>query len=285
VTGFADVFAVPTPDFTRGRYGRPRIPQLDGTVVEYLRPSVIGSYVVDSEGLRRWDVNRTARAVAAAAWNVRHRIHTASESAIGGLVENALRTEEESPAERGTAWHTAVETGTPGRDGHAECLEKRAQLLADTQLYDVPEFRERLVVDDLRQTAGRWDGLVRCPEGFEVVLGTRAYDLSRALVVADDKTGRSGLRWGKRGGVSGGEKTSVQLTAYSRSTLYDPVSHVRTPVPGLSQDVGLIIHTDLPARRVRLVWVELNEARLISCLILARSKTNLMIEGDSACST
>lgn len=284
MTGFADVFDVPTVDFHRGRYKRPLVMQLDGTEAEYLRPSQIGSHAKDSEGLIRWSTRRAARAAALAAGWLRMRIATEDDgSVLDQLINDAIRQAATEPdaADRGTAWHTAVETARQRRSGDAERLANRARVLADAGLVELPEYRERLVVDDLRQTAGRWDGLVLCPRGFEVDLGGKVVNLSGALVVADDKTGRSQLRWGKRGGVSGGESTSVQLTAYSRSVLYDPGTHVRTRVPGISQDAGLIIHTDLDARRTRLVWVELSEARLISCLVLARSRTNLVVGGDS----
>jgi len=258
--------------------------QLDGTEAEYLRPSQIGSHAKDSEGLIRWSTRRAARAAALAAGWLRMRIATEDDpSVLDQLINDAIRQTATEPdaADRGTWFHDAVQAGHSTDRTEQAGLNSRSRVLASAGLVEVPEYRERLVVSDSFRTAGRWDGVVRCPEGFEVDFGTVVVNLSEALVVMDDKTGRNACKFGKRGGVSGGEQTTVQLTAYANSDLYDPATGVRTMVEDLSTAVGLIVHTDLDTGRTRLVWALLDRAALAACCTLAGRKPSLTIGGDS----
>jgi hypothetical protein len=289
MTGFADVFETPPVDFNRGRYKRPLVMQLDGTEIEYLRPSQIGSHAKDSEGLIRWSTRRAARATASATGWSRGRIITEDDPVVlDQLINDAIRQAATEPdaADRGTSFHDAVQAGTSADRTERAGLDSRSRVLASAGLVEVPEYRERLVVSDRFRTAGRWDGLVMCPEGLEVEFRSRhcspiVWDLSNRLVVMDDKTGRNACKFGKRGGVSGGEQTAMQLTAYANSDLYDPATGVRTRVEGLSKVVGLIVHTDLDTHHTRLVWTLLNGSALEACCTLANWKPSLTIGGDS----
>lgn len=289
MTDFSEMFAVPERDFTRGRYGRPMILGLDGAEVEYLRPSTVAKYASGgSEGLRRWEVARTARSVAARPLLARRIRDAMADSHVVRMVEQAS---DNAASEAGTAFHDAVHHGTLDVDLQ-DAVGIRAAVLARVGLTEVPELRERLVVSDTYGLAGRWDGVVRCPDGYEVEFSSipsrqepgRTYaatvDLSNRLVVLDDKTGNNAVRWTQSGQPRGAEAATMQLTAYANSSLYDVDTGVRTRVDGLTPVVGLIVHTDLVAHWTRLVWTLLDDRALTACVNLARWKTSLTAVGD-----
>lgn len=289
MSDFSEMFAVPERDFNRGRYGRPKVLGLDGEETEYLRPSAVAKYAQGgSEGLRRWEVARTARSVAARPLLARRVRDAMADGDVVRMIEQAS---DNAASEAGTRFHDAIHHGTLDAD-LKDVVGIRAAALARVGLVEVPELRERLVVSDAYGLAGRWDGVVRCPEGLEVdfqdipsrmVPGTTyplTVDLSNRLVVLDDKTGKNAVRWTQSGHPRGAEAATMQLTAYANSHLYDVDTGVRTPVDCLTKAVGLIVHTDLVAHWTRLVWTFLDTRTLTACVDLARWKASLTAVGD-----
>jgi hypothetical protein len=89
----------------------------------------------------------------------------------------------------------------------------------------VPEYIERICVNEHLGVAGRFDRLVRLADG--------------RLVVADLKTGKADYQW---------SSWAVQTAVYARSeTVYDEATETHSPMPEVDQATALIIH--LPVRQ------------------------------------
>lgn len=275
VSTFDEVFSTEPGDFERGRYRRPLILQPDDSKAEYLSPSTVAKYAGTDEGLVRWRVAQAARTVA--------RDRSAAAQIRGALVDSdvhrVLAGAVHDAAAAGTAFHSALETRDVPND-LADAVTNRDAALAAAGLVELPEYRERKVVDDDLRLAGTWDGIVRCPDPYRVEFPDgQEFDLSGRLVVLDDKTGRNALHWTQSGQPRGGNATAVQLTAYAHSRLYDVRTGVRTRLDALTPLVGLIVHTDLATAHTRLAWVRTDVRALRCCRYLAEWKPEM----ESAC--
>lgn len=152
----------------------------------------------------------------------------ADRKAADELAEKALDASGPSAALVGTALHTWTERLDRGEPlgfipPHlVPLVDAYARLTAPLTFH----HREvRMVCDDL-QTAGTPDAIGTCsiPDPDGVVEGLRIIDL-------------------KSGKVAYPGPMSVQLATYGRSDLYDPATGERTPLEGVNQRWGLIVHT------------------------------------------
>jgi hypothetical protein len=210
----------------RDRWGRPFIKPLNGGEPEaYTRVSTLAKTLDDLNTLMDWKSRMVAKGMA------RRPDLIALASANGddyktmqGVIKDAMAAAEAgAAANTGTALHTFTELIDEGRDiAHAPAalqphLQAYRTALAMGQLR--PVMAEQFVVVDEIKVAGSFDRMF--------AMG------NQAVVLSDLKTGKDPWKYGLA--------LAVQLACYSRGSLYDIATGVRTPLPQINQDFGLLI--------------------------------------------
>ena len=219
-------FAAPKRD----RWGRPIITPPDGgKPVAYTRVSTLAKTLDDQSGLMLWKQRQTILGVAK-----RADLYTLAKSANGDkqtlndVAKQAMDAADSSAAANtGTALHSFTEAIDLGHD-----IDAPSEYAADLAAYAnatkplTVVLAERFCVNDVLQTAGSFDRLVRLPNG--------------QTCIADLKTGKDAPRYA--------HSTAAQVATYANSLLYDPLTGARTELPGpLNLDIGLLIHLPIGA--------------------------------------
>jgi hypothetical protein len=221
----------------RDRWGRPMVVTPDGRQVAYTRATTIAGAIDDLYGLMDWKQRQTAvglaarkdlllRAASLGPQPVDEKAKRTWKAQMDDVCEAAMEASASSAsATIGTALHSYTEAIDQARvEGrtwsgnvpheYAPHLIAYQDATKDLTVYSMETF---LVNDDML-VGGTTDRLVSDP-GLP------------GIVIADVKTGS----------LDYPHKMAMQLAIYAHSLVYDPVTHVRTPIPGINQEVGIII--------------------------------------------
>lgn len=213
----------------RDRWGRPLISPPDGSKpIAYTRVSTLAKVLDDKTTLMQWKCRQTALGMGRRKDLVAlAKTATADDkSRLNEIVESAMAAaESDSAANMGTALHSMFESIDLGADPD----EFGAEFAPDLHAYRTAMTgievlaRELFVVCDELQAAGSFDKLVRLPDG--------------RIVVSDVKTGQHEPDYP--------HGAATQIAIYSRSHVYHPEKGrvLSLPEMGVSQDVGLLIHS------------------------------------------
>lgn len=230
----------------RDRWGRPRIPQPDGSEIAYTRVSTMAGSLDDKSALMDWYARMAAvgvvksPALQARISAILSRPGNPLEDAKRDLKELAEQAREAAGssvgADIGTALHDFTETIDRGGSVQNVPEELEADLFAYIQVtkeFEWLAFEQFVVIDEL-QAAGSFDRLVRLPDG--------------RVVVSDLKTGQHEPRFPHR--------VAIQIAAYAHGQVLDAEGN-RGPIhPDLDKEVGVLIH--LPSRGGRCDVYELD---------------------------
>jgi len=221
----------------RDRWGRPMIVPPDGKQVPYTRATTIAGALDEMYGLMGWKQRQTAvglasrkdlllRAASLGPQPVDEATKKTWKAQMNDVCESAMEASASSAsATIGTALHSFTEAidlaRGEGRTWSGNVPHEYAPHLVASQeatrCLTVHAMETFLVNDDML-IGGTTDRLVSDP------------DLP-GVVIADLKTGS----------VEYPHKMAMQLAIYAHSQVYNPVTHERTPIPDVNQQVGIII--------------------------------------------
>lgn len=228
----------PFGEIPRDGFGRPKIvPPEGGKAVAYTRCTTYVKCLEDTFNLSKWQqrmvaiglADRPDLLLAASAQREDKR-------ALNGVVEQAIEAAKGSAAASyGTAMHSlseAVDRGEPLPILPPDVLADVEAYRAATTGLNVLEIERFVVMDELR-VGGTFDRLV---------------EHNGQRYIADLKTGD----------VSYGIGTiAMQLAVYANSRYYDPTTHARRAIEGVSQDKAIVIHLPAGQAVCNLVWVDI----------------------------
>lgn len=209
----------------RDQYGRPLIIQPDGSREAYTRVSTLAKTLDDGNALTEWKSQNVAIGMSRRTDLQALALSNAGNwKVMSGVVKDAMAAAEAGAAANlGTALHTFTELIDAGRDismappALLPHLNAYRTALAMGQM--APVMAEQFVVIDSIKVAGSFD---------------RMFAVQQQLVALSDlKTGKDPWKYGLA--------LSIQLACYSRGELYDVATGVRTPLPAVSQETGLLI--------------------------------------------
>lgn len=226
----------------RDRFGRPLlIPPHGGKPIPYTRCTTYVGALEDTYNLGKWQMRQVAAGLAATP-GLAERIRPlgaepldddgkkAWKTTLDELVQEALNTaRSDDKARLGTEFHAITER--LDRDG--DISDVTAEWIPSLDAYQEATRGlqsmavEQFLVNDEHQVAGTADRVYRVP-------GIDGY------VIGDLKTGNTSYGIGK---------IAMQLAMYANSQMYDLSNGVRTPIPGLRTDFGIVIDHDIPAVR------------------------------------
>lgn len=231
------------PGIERDRYGRPYVVR-DGKRKSYTRVSKLAKALDNTWQLERWKVrmamlglvvrNDLYLRVAAAAPDAETRD---GKEELNRLGDEAIEAAKGSTgANLGTALHKLCERIDRGEQLGPIPADFTGDLRAyerATAAFEVVAVERFVVLDDI-QVAGSLDRIVR---------------LDGCNYIADIKTGKT-MEFGQAA-------MSMQLALYAHGMFYDPSTHERTPLPGVSGEHGIIIHLPAGQGRAALHWIDL----------------------------
>lgn len=225
-------------EISRDRWGRPLILPIDGgDPIAYVRTSTLAKVLDDTSNLTTWKQRMTAVGLARSPHLIDRVVSLVNKHAdpvtdarrdLNGIVKDAgTAAGQGSAADVGTALHEMTEVLDSGEELRVVNERWKPHLdayLAATAHLEMLEI-ETFVVNDVLQSAGTFDRLVRLPNG--------------RVVVADLKTGKSDPDFPLA--------VATQIATYARGSRYNPETGERSPLhPDLDPTVGLLIH--LPAK-------------------------------------
>lgn len=254
----------------RDHYGRPLIqPPGGGKAKAYTRVTTLAGTLDDTFKVEQWKLRHAVMGLVHAP-DLIHAVaayrdtftEPASKAALNALAEQAMAAAGADDArEYGTAFHAASERHDTGQPGDPDALARWPEMARDLRAYEQAmrglkiEAVEQFVVLDGVQAAGTLDRIL-------LIDGER--------YIADIKTGS----------LYGQGKMALQLALYAHGMVYDPATHQRSPLPGVSGERGLIIHVPRGEGVAALHWIELREAWQMVPLAKAarawRTRRNLM---------
>ncbi|MDN6798155.1 MAG: hypothetical protein L0L50_02430 [Propionibacterium sp.] len=237
----------------RDRFSRPLIiPPHGGKPIPYTRCTTYVGALEDTYNLGQWQMRMVAAGVAAtpglpsrlAALGLEPASDPekkAWKDSITPLIEEAMETAKaKDKARRGTEFHQITEnferTGdlTDVPDEWAPNLDAFIEATKGLKSMAIEQF----LVNDEHQVGGTADRVYQ-------IAGVDGY------VIGDLKTGNTSYGIGK---------IAMQLCMYAHSQMYDLATGVRTPIPGLRTDFGIVMDHDIPSATCRLIEVDLRPA-------------------------
>lgn len=253
-----DLFTVPSdletnlsgsarPEEVNGRF---RIKQPDGSLKLYSRVTTYIGSLGDRTRLDQWRHRvgliglQRSLVTGGSLWADLKHVDPDDKDALNEIWERAFTLGDgHLKAERGTNRHTTAEQFDMGQDlDPVPDEEAMADLAAYVDICSKLEleilFAEQRVVIDWLKVTGTPDRVVRY----------KCLDGKVRNVIADLKTGSTVE-------IEPG-KVAQQMALYSRGELYDHETGERTPLPDVSQDIGLLIHA--PQGEARAVAYEVN---------------------------
>lgn len=229
------MFARPSTDIPRDRWGRPLITPADGgKPIPYTRVSTLAKALDDKTALTQWRCRQTAIGLATRPDLVTKAKAVGDDKrALNEVVEEALTAaQSDRAANVGTALHAFTERIDKGEDPeqlvpHTDPLYLDLVAYREATAHLSMEAAELFVVCDELQAAGSFDRLVSVP--------------GVGLIVADVKTGQAEPDYPH--GVA------QQIAIYAHGSLYDPEQGRIASLAdlGVRTDVGMLIH--LPSER------------------------------------
>jgi hypothetical protein len=232
-------FASPKVEIPRDRYDRPMVvPPTGGKAVAYTRCTTYVDCIEDKFKLQQWEKRMVATglslrpdlllAVAA------HRNDKDKLDEICGQAKEAA--EASAAATTGTALHSLTEQYDRGL---LDITKVPAAYRPDIEAYArATEGVEHLHIESFT-----------VHDGFKVG-GTpdRVVTYEGRNYIWDLKTGQVDF---------GALKIAMQLAMYSRSVMYDPATHERTPLPKVDQEWGIVAHLPAGEGTCRLLRVDI----------------------------
>jgi PD-(D/E)XK nuclease superfamily len=224
----------------RDRYGRPLIiPPHGGELQPYMRVTTFAGVLEDTHGLQKWFQRQTMLGlVERPDLILAVKAHRQDKTKLTQIAEDAMQVAASSAAANvGTALHKltedidrGIDVGTiPGE--YQQDLDAYQRTLEYNQV--APIALERFVVLDDLKVAGTFDRLV---------------DHRGQFYIADIKTGS--IEYGK-------VKIAIQLACYAHGAYYDPDGGIRSSIPDINQEKGIIIHLPAGQHTCTLYWVDL----------------------------
>lgn len=225
----------------RDRWSRPLIvPPGGGKPVAYTRATTMAGTLDDTWALEKWKMRMTALGLAERKdLQLAVVAHRDDKTKLSDLCDQAVEAAKASAAATtGTALHALTEQLDRGTlDLDTVPAEFRPDLTAYQQVLRAAKVKviaiEQFGVLDSIKVAGTWD---------------RIFDIGGRRYIADLKTGSIEYGMGK---------IAAQLAIYSRSQVYDPATHERTPLD-VDQDRGIVIHLPAGTGKAFLWWVDIN---------------------------
>jgi hypothetical protein len=226
----------------RDRYGRPLIIPAHGddrTLQPYMRVTTFAGVLEDTHGLQKWFQRQTMLGLAERPDLILAvKAHRDDKTKLTQIAEDAMQVAASSAAANvGTALHKLTEDIDRGIDVGKIPGEYQKDLDAYKQTLELhsvaPIAMERFVVLDDLKVAGTFDRLV---------------DHRGQFYIADIKTGS--IEYGK-------VKIAIQLACYAHGNYYDPDGGIRSTIPDINLDRGIIIHLPAGEHRCTLHWVDL----------------------------
>lgn len=237
----ADVFA-DLATVERDRWGRPLIvPPGGGKAVAYTRATTLAGTLDDTWALEKWKMRMTALGLAARPdLQLAVVAHRDDKTKLSEICDQAVEAAQASAAANtGTALHALTEQldrgtldlDTVPRDYRPDVTAYQNVIAAaGVKVEAIEQFG---VLDDLK-VAGTWD---------------RIFEIDGRRYIADLKTGSIEYGMGK---------IAAQLAIYSRCQVYDVATKQRTPLDGVDQDRGIVIHLPAGTGKAFLWWVDIN---------------------------
>lgn len=224
----------------RDKRDRPRIVLPDGkTVRSYTRASGYGKVLDDLNTLMGWKCRMTVIGalerpdLLEEAGRVREDKFKLNK-VVDDLLEAGGAT---AQATRGTAVHALSEFLDYGLDVGAipedQLKDINAYMFETIRLGVKNVLIEAFTVLDDLKVAGTFD---------------RVVEIDGKLYIADLKTSSS---------ANYPHSWAIQMALYSRSQLYDPDTHERTPLPPVDQDRAVLIHLPAGQGRCDLYWIDI----------------------------
>lgn len=254
-------FAAPVQEVPRDRWGRPMVvPPGGGKPVGYMRCTTFASTLDDTYSLSLWQqrmvaiglVDRPDLQLAVAAHrDDKKRLNEICSEALDAAAARASAT-------TGTALHALTEQHDRGTldigkvpPAYRPDIEAYVDVTSELDVVQIETFG---VIDEMK-IGGTWDRIVT---------------YRGRNVIADLKTGSVDY---------GMLKIAIQLAIYSRCVAYDFTTHERTPLPGVDQDVALVIHLPAGTGTARLLEVDIDAGwKAVDCAKVCRAwraKNNL----------
>ena len=225
----------------RDRYSRPLIiPPRGGELQAYMRVTTFAGVLEDTHGLQKWFQRQTMLGIAERPDLVLAvKAHRDDKTKLGQIAEDAMQVAASSAAANvGTALHKLTEDIDRGIDVGKVPGEYQRDLDAYKQTLELhgvaPIALERFVVLDELKVAGTFDRLV---------------DHQGQFYIADIKTGS--IEYGQ-------VKIAIQLACYAHGAYYDPDGGVRSIIPDVSQERGIVIHLPAGQGTCTLYWVDID---------------------------
>lgn len=218
------------------------IAQPDGSKdIPYIRATTFAGAVDDLSNIMTWKVNSAMAGLALRPDLVMAALPyaddvKANKKNLYPIAEAALEAAGAGKAARlGTAIHALTEKadrGEPLGPVPAQYAQDIAAYVIATAKFTVLAIEQFVVVDEL-QVGGTADRIV---------------EFGGKLYIADIKTGSLDFAT---------QKIAMQLALYSRGQAYDFATKVRTPIPPVDQDRGIVIHLPAGTGNCTLYWIDI----------------------------
>lgn len=217
------------PEPARDRYGRYLLPDpVTGKQRSFTRVTTMAK-LSDTTALNKWKLRTALKGTA----KERHLLDviatTDDKSELDALAEAALQAGGANDgSDAGTDLHSLTELVDLGLlrledvpEGQRGDVRAYVFALAAAGIEILPEYIERIIINQTVDTAGTFDRLVRVPDG--------------RLLVADLKTGRDlSFGWGD---------IAIQLAIYAQANgMYDDQTGTYDPMPGVDKETALVFH-------------------------------------------
>lgn len=215
---------------------------VDGEYQWYPRISTIANVYKDKTNIEAWAKRNVAIGIATNPALAQQVLENKDDTKnLDMLTQEALvAAGATDAAETGTLLHElteAIDRGeSPDVPPHLKHVTD-AYTAAVTASGLKPFMSEQFVVNDELRVCGSFDRAWLTPDGL--------------VVIGDLKTGAHAHRYP--------HSVAMQIAMYANGTLYDPQTGVRTPMPEVSKEVGLLIHAPLKGG-CKLIKLDLEEA-------------------------
>lgn len=238
---------VTVEEVRRDRWGRPLIvPPEGGKPVPYTRCTTYIKALDDTALLTAWAKRMVLVGATVDPSLVERAAFETDKRTLDALAEEALvAARANAKRDKGTLLHALTEYADRGEPlPETGTVDGVVWEVTDADRADIAAYVkatedltvthiERFTVCDELQVAGTPDRLV---------------SFDGQTYIADLKTGSVDYA---------ALSIAMQLSVYSRSQFYDTATGERTPLPGVSQDLGIVVHLPAGSAECRLLWVDL----------------------------
>ena len=227
----------------KDRWGRYLVTTPDGKQRGYTRVTTVAKTCSEEGALKQW----ANRMVVTGLINRSDLLAQAStklddKSALNKICEEAITAGGGSHrANLGTALHSITEQVDLGKKpqilpGLQPDIDAYTATLAKHGVHILPDYIESVVIHDGKEYAGTLDRIV---------------EVDGKLYIADLKTGTN-LSYSWR-------EIAIQLAAYANAEhIYNYQTAVRTSLPNIEKDRGIVFHLPAGEGRCELHWIDLN---------------------------